>query len=127
MVSHFTLHYSPADSNITLNDCNRDSEWTRIQTTAARKTLLLGQIKMATHNLYALMYKHLQRKIPLTHEAEDTMLQLGKVCRMEFTHNPIIKQCAKLVGSIHLYDLFIPSEFVFAAASVHKRPNRDHQ
>lgn len=56
----------------------RDSEWTRIQTTAARKTLLLGQIKMATHNLYTLMYKHLHKKVPPT-EAEDTMMQLGRV------------------------------------------------
>ena len=56
----------------------RDSEWTRIQTTSARKTLLLGQIKMATHNLYTLMSKHLQRKI-LTKESEDTMMQLGRV------------------------------------------------
>ena len=57
---------------------NRDSEWSRIQTTAARKTLLLGQIKMATHNLYTLMYKHLQRKVPVK-EADDTLMQLGKV------------------------------------------------
>lgn len=56
----------------------RDSEWTRIQTTAARKTLLLGQIKMASHNLYTLMYKHLQRKVPAM-ESEDTMMQLGRV------------------------------------------------
>ena len=56
----------------------RDSEWTRIQTTAARKTLLLGQIKMATHNLYTLMYKHLQRKVT-PKESDDTMMQLGRV------------------------------------------------
>lgn len=57
---------------------HRDSEWTRIQTTAARKTLLLGQIKMATHNLYTLMSKHLQRRVP-SKESEDTMMQLGRV------------------------------------------------
>ncbi len=57
---------------------HRDSEWTRIQTTAAGKTLLLGQIKMATHNLYTLMYKHLQRKVP-ARESEETMMQLGRV------------------------------------------------
>jgi len=56
----------------------RDSEWNRIQTTAARKTLLLGQIKMATHNLYTIMYKHLQRKVTVS-EAEDTILQLDRV------------------------------------------------
>lgn len=63
---------------------HRDSEWTRIQTTAARKTLLLGQIKMATHNLYTLMYKHLQRKVPLK-ESEDTMMQLGRVRELDST------------------------------------------
>lgn len=56
----------------------RDSEWTRIQTTAAKKTLLLGQIKMATHNLYVLVYKHLKKKIP-PQESGETILQLEKV------------------------------------------------
>ena len=56
----------------------RDSEWTRIQTTAAKKTLVLGQLKIATHNLFLLMYKHLQKKIP-PHEHEDTLRQLDKV------------------------------------------------
>lgn len=57
---------------------HRDSEWTRIQTTAAKKTLMLGQIKMATHNLYALVYKHLHKKIP-PQEAGMTLQQLDKV------------------------------------------------
>lgn len=56
----------------------RESEWARIQATAATKTLLLGQLKMATHNLYTLMYKHLQRRIPAK-DMDDTMLQLDKV------------------------------------------------
>lgn len=56
----------------------RESEWIRIQTTSTQKTLLLGQIKMATHNLSTLMYKHLQRRVP-AHEAEQTLLQLDKV------------------------------------------------
>ena len=56
----------------------RESEWIRIQTTSTQKTLLLGQIKMATHNLFTLMYKHLQRKVP-AREAEETLLQLDKV------------------------------------------------
>ncbi|KAL5477714.1 hypothetical protein EMCRGX_G024549 [Ephydatia muelleri] len=55
-----------------------ESEWARIQTTAAKKTLLLGQIKMATHNLLTLMYKHLQKKMPPS-EAGQTLLQLEKV------------------------------------------------
>ena len=58
----------------------RESEWTRIQTTAAKKTLLLGQIKMATHNLFALMYKHLEKKMP-ARETDQTLLQLERVCR----------------------------------------------
>ena len=57
---------------------NRESEWARIQATAATKTLMLGQIKMATHNLFSLMYKHLQRKIP-ARDMDDTALQLDKV------------------------------------------------
>jgi hypothetical protein len=55
-----------------------ESEWTRIQTTAAKKTLELGQIKMATHNLFVLVNKHLQRKIPPS-EADQTLLQLDKI------------------------------------------------
>ena len=57
----------------------RESEWARIQTTAAHKTILLGQIKMATHNLFGLMYKHLQRRMP-AREMDQTLLQLDKVC-----------------------------------------------
>lgn len=55
-----------------------ESEWTRIQTTSAQKTLLLGQIKMATHNLFALMCKHLHRKMP-PQETDQTLLQLDKI------------------------------------------------
>ena len=59
---------------------HRESEWIRIQTTSARKTMMLGQIKMATHNLSTLMYKHLHRRIP-SQEADQTLLQLDKVSR----------------------------------------------
>ena len=39
---------------------------------------MLGQIKMATHNLFALTCKHLQRKIS-PQETGQTLLQLDKV------------------------------------------------
>ena len=39
---------------------------------------MLGQIKMATHNLYALVYKHMKKKIQ-PEEADQTILQLEKV------------------------------------------------
>ena len=64
-----------------LSQTSRESEWTRIQTTSAQKTLLLGQIKMATHNLFALMCKHLHRKMP-PQETDQTLLQLDKVREM---------------------------------------------
>ncbi|XP_065055065.1 coiled-coil domain-containing protein 42 homolog [Rhopilema esculentum] len=52
-----------------------ESQWTFIQNTAAEKTLLLGRIKMATHNLYMLVNKHLKQDVP----AEGTMDQLSKI------------------------------------------------
>jgi chromosome segregation ATPase len=73
-LAHLQTRLEAAQSNAV----KWDSEWTRIQTTAAKKTLLLGQLKIATHNLFSLMYKHLQRKIP-PQEHEDTLLQLEKL------------------------------------------------
>ncbi|XP_019349258.1 cilia- and flagella-associated protein 73 [Alligator mississippiensis] len=54
-----------------------ESKWTEIQTTAAKKTLELGQIKMAALNLFQMVTKQmkLQVDIPL----EDTEAQLDKV------------------------------------------------
>jgi len=55
-----------------------ESKWTHIQNTAAKKTLLLGRVKIATHNLFQLVNKHLKQQaatVPL----ENTALQLDKI------------------------------------------------
>ena len=69
------------------HNAHRESEWIRIQTTAAKKTLVLGQIKMATHNLFTLMCKHLNRRLH-TEDAEDTLMQLDKVPPHHLTPSP---------------------------------------
>ena len=52
-----------------------ESKWTHIQNTAAKKTLLLGRIKMATHNLFMLVNKHVKQTTPV----ESTTEQLAKI------------------------------------------------
>ncbi|XP_062446238.1 cilia- and flagella-associated protein 73 [Rhea pennata] len=54
-----------------------ESHWTHIQTTAAQKTLLLGQIRMAVLNLFQLVTKQL--KVPADVALEDTEAQLDTV------------------------------------------------
>ncbi|XP_013381622.1 coiled-coil domain-containing protein 42 homolog [Lingula anatina] len=54
-----------------------ESKWTHIKNTAAKKTLILGQIKMATHNLFMLVNKH--QKQGQTEMTEDTNEQLNKI------------------------------------------------
>ena len=60
--------------NLTLQ---RESEWNTIQTTAAEKTLLLGQIKMSTHNLFSHIKKYKGDKI--SDKEVDTLEQLEKI------------------------------------------------
>lgn len=53
-----------------------ESKWMYIQNTAAEKTLRLGRIKMATHNLFMLVNKHLASgAVPV----ESTTEQLAKI------------------------------------------------
>ena len=52
-----------------------ESTWTHIQNTAAKKTLLLGRIKMATHNLFMLVHKHVKQTVPI----DSTPDQLQKI------------------------------------------------
>nr|XP_009669333.1 PREDICTED: coiled-coil domain-containing protein 42 like-2-like [Struthio camelus australis] len=54
-----------------------ESRWTHIQTTAAQKTLLLAQIRMAVLNLFQLATKQL--KVPADVALEDTEAQLDTV------------------------------------------------
>lgn len=55
----------------------QESKWTEIQNTATKKTLQLGQIKMATLNLFQLATK--QMKLQVDVPLEDTETQLGTV------------------------------------------------
>ncbi|KAK2169056.1 hypothetical protein LSH36_12g03104 [Paralvinella palmiformis] len=55
-----------------------ESWWTHIKNTAAKKTLLLGRVKMATHNLYQLVSRH-QKSHQEEGEVEDTNEQLAKI------------------------------------------------
>ncbi|XP_039211042.1 coiled-coil domain-containing protein 42 isoform X2 [Crotalus tigris] len=60
-----------------------ESRWAHIQNTAAKKTLMLGTIKMATLNLYQSVNK--QMKEALMVPLEDTHRQLD----MDFKHFPV--------------------------------------
>ncbi|XP_025105909.1 coiled-coil domain-containing protein 42 homolog [Pomacea canaliculata] len=52
-----------------------ESMWNHIKNTAAKKTLVLGRIKMSTHNLYQLVKKHQKQ----AEAAEETIEQLTQI------------------------------------------------
>ena len=56
-----------------------ESKWTHIKNTAAKKTLLLGRIKMATHNLYQLVNRHQKARRGEEVDLEDTNEQLNRI------------------------------------------------
>ncbi|XP_062504954.1 coiled-coil domain-containing protein 42 homolog [Corticium candelabrum] len=64
-----------------------ESQWAHIQNTAAEKTLLLGRINMATHNLYMLVNKYLGKKVEKGDTGVSTVQQLDKiqVCIQDLT------------------------------------------
>ncbi|XP_055787262.1 coiled-coil domain-containing protein 42-like [Salvelinus fontinalis] len=57
----------------------QESRWAHIQNTAAKKTLLLGTIKMATLNLYQCVCKRAKDTGESPISPEDTVKQLEKV------------------------------------------------
>jgi len=61
-----------------------ESQWTHIQNTAAKKTLLLGRIKMATHNLFMLVNRHLKQTTVI--ELTEKQLEKIQVFIQDLTH-----------------------------------------
>ncbi|XP_052226806.1 coiled-coil domain-containing protein 42 homolog isoform X1 [Dreissena polymorpha] len=77
-----------------------ESQWTHIKNTAAKKTLELGRIKMATHNLYQLVKRH-QRQAAQADETPEQLTQIqlfiqdlnqitNEIKRMELSGTSII-------------------------------------
>nr|KAI8747605.1 putative coiled-coil domain-containing protein 42 [Biomphalaria glabrata] len=69
-----------------------ESKWTHIKNTAAKKTLLLGRIKMATHNLYQLVRSH-QNQLD---DVEDTTEQLIQIQLFVQDLNQITSEIKKM-------------------------------
>ncbi|KAM9856167.1 coiled-coil domain-containing protein 42 like-2 [Aulostomus maculatus] len=67
-----------------------EKEWNHIQETAAKKTLLLGQIKMATLNLYELIGGRVEEEKGVA--MNDTETQLDKIKNFIQDRDDIMKQ-----------------------------------
>uniref|UniRef100_A0A8C4YEQ2 Cilia and flagella associated protein 73 n=1 Tax=Gopherus evgoodei TaxID=1825980 RepID=A0A8C4YEQ2_9SAUR len=60
-----------------------ESKWTEIQNTAAKKTLQLGQIKMATLNLFQLVTKQMKLQVDVPLEDTETQLDTVQLCMLD--------------------------------------------
>jgi len=69
-----------------------ESKWAQIQNTAAKRTLLLGRIKIATHNLFQIVNKHLKQKVPDSIKVDDTNTQLEKIRNFILDLNQITQE-----------------------------------